>query len=377
MDNQLGFKGKGLMLDCGSSDASMSASESYELTGSAIMLKRAGIKVLADGIRNENTGESYGYINSEEIKLKEQIGYGAGGSVYLAIHEPSGTLLAIKSLNVYDKEKRQQLLSELSSLNDSIQWNELVQFYGAYYYDGRVRLVLEYMNWGSLRSFMETIKQQCPGQVPLWPEYVIGRWAFQLLKALEFLHKQRHQIHRDMKPENILVNNFGEFKLTDFGISKQLMNTLNLCKTFVGTLAYMSPERMNSETYTYPSDIWSLGLIIYEMAMGEFWYPECKTFIEMRETVLNTDPPKLPEDGTFSEGMQNFLAWWLQIEPQHRFSASDLLTHPWIEQHVNIESEVIQWVSELMELKEQINKEKKVSEDDIEKLGLNDLIGLK
>mmetsp|Transcript_22724 Transcript_22724/g.22570 ORF Transcript_22724/g.22570 Transcript_22724/m.22570 type:complete len:113 (+) Transcript_22724:266-604(+) len=110
-----------------------------------------------------------------------------------------------------------------------------------------------------------------------------------------------------MKPENILVNCLGEFKLTDFGISKQLYNTLNICKSFVGTLAYMSPERMNSESYSYPSDIWSLGLIIYEMGMGQFSYPQCKTFIEMREVVLNTDPPTFPDYCGFSENMHDFL----------------------------------------------------------------------
>ena len=181
-----------------------------------------------NGVINENTGENYGFINSEEIILKEQIGYGAGGSVHLAIHEPSGTQLAIKSLNIYDKEKRHQLLNELSSLNDGMQCDDLVHFYGSYYHDGRVRLVLEYMDCGSLRSFMDTTKTQYPGQVPLLPELVIGKCTYQLLKALNFLHKQRHQIHRDMKPENILVNNLGEFKLTDFGISKQLYNTLNI-----------------------------------------------------------------------------------------------------------------------------------------------------
>lgn len=62
------------------------------------------------------------------------------------------------------------------------------------------------MDCGSLRSFMDTIKLQFPGQIPMLPEYVISKSTFQLLKALNFLHKERHQIHRDMKPENILVN---------------------------------------------------------------------------------------------------------------------------------------------------------------------------
>lgn len=140
------FLKKNLVLDGISSDMSMSASESYEVTGKALKLKGAGIKIMNNGVVNEVTGENYGFINSEEIIFKEQIGYGSGGSVHFAIHEPSGTQLAIKSLNVYDKEKRQQLLNELSSLNDGMQCDDLVQFYGSYYHDGRVRLVLEYMD---------------------------------------------------------------------------------------------------------------------------------------------------------------------------------------------------------------------------------------
>lgn len=69
----------------------------------------------------------------------------------------------------------------------------------------------------------------------------------------------------------------------------------------------MSPERMNSEDYSYPSDIWSLGLILYELATGQYAYSECKTFLEMRETILSIDTPKLPDDGTFSEEMIDFV----------------------------------------------------------------------
>jgi mitogen-activated protein kinase kinase 3 len=339
--------------------------------------KHKGIKVNQDGVVNENTGDTYGFINPEEIIIKEQIGYGTGGSVHLAIHEPSDTKLAIKNVNIYDRDKRHQLMNELNSLKEGLQWESLVQFYGAYYDEGRVKLVLEYMDWGSLRSFMDVIKEQVPDQTTLMPEYVIGKSTYQLLRALNFLHKQRHQVHRDVKPENVLVNSFGEFKLTDFGISKQLLSTINICKSFVGTIAYMSPERMNSEEYSYLSDVWSLGLIVYEMATGQHWYPECRSFIEMRETILSNSVPQLPDDGRFSEEMIDFVDQWLQINPKDRASTSDLLLHPWILKYAEIESEVIQWVKEVNDFKEQIYHDKRVSKEDIEMLGLQDFIGLK
>lgn len=77
-------------------------------------------------------------------------------------------------------------------------------------------------------------------------------------------------MHRDIKPENILINSKGKIKLSDFGISKELEQTKALTNTFVGTLSYMSPERIQGHQYGYPSDIWSLGLVILELASGHF-----------------------------------------------------------------------------------------------------------
>ena len=87
-----------------------------------------------------------------------------------------------------------------------------------------------------------------------------------------FLHTTKHQMHRDIKPENILLNSEGQLKLTDFGISKQLEKTYAITNTFVGTLIYMSPERMGGKNYSYSSDIWSLGLVILELACGKHPY---------------------------------------------------------------------------------------------------------
>ena len=72
-------------------------------------------------------------------------------------------------------------------------------------------------------------------------------------------------------------------KLTDFGISIQLDETGQLAKSFVGTLTYMSPERMEGEKYSAKGDIWSLGLVLVEMMTGSFPYPETKGFLEMLE----------------------------------------------------------------------------------------------
>ena len=84
------------------------------------------------------------------------------------------------------------------------------------------------------------------------------------------MHHKNHQVHRDIKPENILLNSIGKVKLSDFGISKELEKTKALTNTFVGTISYMSPERIQGMQYSYSSDIWSLGIVLVELATGQF-----------------------------------------------------------------------------------------------------------
>lgn len=90
-------------------------------------------------------------------------------------------------------------------------------------------------------------------------------------------------MHRDIKPDNILVHSDGFVKLTDFGITKQLDDTIGLANTFLGTMNYMSPERMKGKKYNFEGDIWSLGIILVEVMTGAYPYKETKGFLEMLE----------------------------------------------------------------------------------------------
>lgn len=96
----------------------------------------------------------------------------------------------------------------------------------------------------------------------------------QILNGLAYLNICQKQIHRDIKPDNILLNKAGFVKLTDFGITKQLNENSALARTFKGTLTYLSPERIEGQKYSYSGDIWSLGIIAIEMATGVFPFKE-------------------------------------------------------------------------------------------------------
>lgn len=102
-----------------------------------------------------------------------------------------------------------------------------------------------------------------------FPEDLLGNIAVSILEALHYC-KTRGVIHRDVKPENILINREGFVKLCDFGFARELINSV--ASTQVGTYAYIPPERINhpNEKYDIRSDIWSVGIILAELAYGKF-----------------------------------------------------------------------------------------------------------
>lgn len=85
----------------------------------------------------------------------------------------------------------------------------------------------------------------------------------QIANGLMYIHFTKNLIHRDIKPENVLLNTRGHVKITDFGISKSLAKSQGIAHTFVGTIIYMSPERILNKEYSHNCDVWSFGLMMY------------------------------------------------------------------------------------------------------------------
>lgn len=127
-----------------------------------------------------------------------------------------------------------------------------------------------------------------------------------------------------MKPGNILINSEGLVKLTDFGIARTLEDSSGFCNTFVGTKTYMSPERIQGMEYSYSSDIWGLGLVIYELATGVFPYKFSSVFIEHLDSILREPEPTLPDNGLYSADLQNFVTRCLQKNPKDRDTVIEL-----------------------------------------------------
>eukprot|EP00347_Sterkiella_histriomuscorum_P014146 403361988 len=366
-----------------------SYSMSCEISQGEFRIVNQDVKIDRNGLQNTRTGERSSMILPSEIEVKytsnfklilpqyqEILGKGNGGMVYKALLKPSGLPLAIKSINILDKEKRHQLYNDLRSLVQE-ECPFLIRFYGAYYDEGSVYLALEYMDCGSVNTIMKIMKQAFPTQIPLIPELVISSITCQVLKGIQYLHEVRKQLHRDVKPDNILVSSqFGEAKITDFGISKDIEATLNMCSTFVGTLSYMSPERIEGENYTFPSDIWSIGVAVYEMAIGRHPYPEATNPYALHEMMRTQPPPSLAGIHGISLELADFVSRCLQIEPQKRARASELLRHPFIQRYIQADADLIFWLKDYLDVYENVRKQNLDKQREFE-MSLSDLVGLK
>lgn len=128
-------------------------------------------------------------------------------------------------------------------------------------------------------------------------------------------------MHRDIKPDNILINKKGFVKLTDFGItSTHTGDETEKNRTFVGTLTYMSPERMEGDHYTYSGDIWSLGIMLIELVTGEFPYKATTGFLEMLEQISEFESPNVPDNTNYSSELRDFIQRCLKKDPDERDS---------------------------------------------------------
>jgi serine/threonine protein kinase len=309
----------------------VTASLQFNSDGTCAMLGRSltGHYVFSDqGLIKSAGQDAPNYkVCEQDIVLLKELGAGACAKVHKGYHKPLQKFVAVKRVSATDKEVRQQMLRDIKILSDAQHVAGLVGFCGAYFIPktDQLAIVLEYMDGGTLADVLKKV-----GRLP---EDVMAHITAKLLHGLVFMHA-KHMVHRDIKPANILMSLSGDAKLSDFGIAAQVDHTLQNCKTFTGTVTYMSPERLEGKPYNFKGDIWGLGLVLLECLTGRYPYHAAAASgvpLEIIAHVCHEEVP-LPPPGSISDLCRDFLTACLQKDPAKRPAAALLLNHPWITQ---------------------------------------------
>lgn len=216
---------------------------------------------------------------------------------------------------------RRQICREIEILRDVDNPN-VVKCFDMFDHNGEIQVLLEFMDRGSLEA------------KHIDDETYLAEISRQVLAGLVYLHRRRI-VHRDIKPSNLLINSKKQVKIADFGVSRILAQTMDPCNSSVGTIAYMSPERINTDLNQgmydgYAGDIWSFGVSILEFYLGRFPFNVGRQgdWASLMCAICMSSPPEAPISA--SREFRDFIRCCLQREPAKRWTAIRLLSHPFI-----------------------------------------------
>ncbi|KAJ4963689.1 hypothetical protein NE237_023628 [Protea cynaroides] len=248
-------------------------------------------------------------------QVGQTIGSGSVGTVYEAITN-EGFFFAAKEVSLLDEvQSIHQLEQEIAFLRE-FEHENIVQYIGTDRHEGKLFIFLELVTQGSV--------------VKVYQKYHLGdsqvsSYTRQILNGLKYLH-DRNVVHRDIKCANILVHTSGSVKLADFGLAKTKLNEVKSCK---GTAFWMAPEVVNRKMHGYglAADIWSLGCTVLEMLTRQIPYSPLE-WMQALFKIGQGIPPPIPD--SLSIDARDFIHQCLQVNPENRPTAAQLLKHSFI-----------------------------------------------
>jgi len=274
-----------------------------------------------------------GKRKSKYTYSKEPIGKGSFSTVYKACDE-SKREYALKCIDssTLDKPKTDKLYSELK-ISAQLNHPNIVKCYETFTTKDRWYIVNEYCNYGTFRNLINSIKEITELKKR---EEVSFYYLTQLRNALYYIHK-KNIIHRDLKPENILMtkteNDEIVVKLADFGFSRYFQNNESntvgyddLVATICGSPLYMAPELLVDMRYNIKADLWSFGIIMYELLNGRVPYPNGINQAQLIEFVKRR---RIKHENIFSEQCMDLIKNLLQHDPKNRMSWDEFFNHDW------------------------------------------------
>ncbi|KAG8390730.1 hypothetical protein BUALT_Bualt01G0113800 [Buddleja alternifolia] len=266
--------------------------------------------------RMMNCLESMGVENYHVIEL---VGEGSFGKVYKGRRKFTGQTVAMKFIPKHGKSEKDilNLRQEIEILR-KLKHENIIAMLDSFENPQEFCVVTEFAQ-GELFEILEDDK--------CLPEEQVQAIAKQLVRALHYLHSNRI-IHRDMKPQNILIGAGSVVKLCDFGFARAMSANTVVLRSIKGTPLYMAPELVREQPYNHTADLWSLGVILYELFVGQPPFYTNSVYALIRHIIK--DPVKYPDN--MSSSFRSFLQGLLNKVPQNRLTWPALLEHPFVKE---------------------------------------------
>ena len=261
-------------------------------------------------------------LQLSDFLIGKKLGSGQFGHVYLAKLKSTQFICAIKVINkkllLGESMKCINQVRREIEIQSHLHHPNILAIYNFFWDKKNIYLVIEYAMGGELFKILHNEEK---GR---FSEPKAAFYVEQVCNAIEYIHKM-HIIHRDIKPENILISH-EVVKLADFGWSiHQKSNKIRT--TFCGTAEYMPPEVINEQPHIPPSDLWCLGILIYELCAGEPPFT-ARTNCEIIHKIKNFKMKEYPDH--FSEECKDLIGKLIKRTPKERISIQEVKEHPWI-----------------------------------------------
>jgi eukaryotic-like serine/threonine-protein kinase len=261
---------------------------------------------------------SPGFEIAGRYVLIEEIGRGGTAAIFRAMDIASGQSLAVKHLTLSpdmspaDREMRIQRFRNEALTMRLLRHPHIMTVYDFKQIGSDYFMVVEFLQGLNLKEYVDR-------HAPSHREILL--WIEQLLDALEYSHS-KHIIHRDIKPENVMIITGKQVKLLDFGIAKiEGQNQLTIDGSMLGTVAYMSPEQIqNSRLITAQSDLYSLGVLMYELFTGKMPFNVTNPGTAVLEIFSRDAVPPMQLNPSVGPDLNQLILSCMNKFPQHRFA---------------------------------------------------------
>lgn len=254
------------------------------------------------------------------------LGEGSFGKVYLMRDKAKRSFVCVKIIKIKNIPKKEREATKVEvDLLKRLHHPNIVRYVDSFLSKNHESLCIcmEYCDGGDLASQIKAARRN------LFSESKILHWFVQLALGLHYMHSNK-VLHRDLKTQNVFMLGNGRLVLGDLGISKVLDGTMDFAQTCIGTPYYMSPEIFKNKPYSYKSDVWALGCVLYEMTTLSHAF-DANSLNGLATKIVKGKYP--PIHSKYSRYLRELIGQMLLINPQQRPDLEQILRKPFIKKH--------------------------------------------